>query len=1353
MGTECNKVKNEDEIKSSSGIGNCRSQSPSAAEDLRQSQPRSAENNNNKMVAPPPPTTTTATEGEPPAKRMKVEDSCAQSDSQRMVRKKGSTTAMIGAHKSARPSATTSAAVETASKTQASINPVVQRSQNATSASSSVSPGSLSVVTAGNSSHDSLTEPATCVTNQSIAIKKKNKTVSLSCSSSTVAAVVTSNGLPTTAVAAAAATTTTTKIGSKAVATKVNTTAVSPRKHQTQPLTDSSSSTEITTTIKITPIDNNNVSSDAAPLKAINYGHLRIKYLGELEYMLREFRKLERQLLGAKGATQHEESTGSRERREKLHSFILHLEDTILQIEAGCKHEDDNKTTAASTIDDKNINGRKQTPTTNGVDDRYSSKACSGVDGENRNKNKESSDIAEVKKKQSLASSILTKGKEEEETVQKIEEHILANLLPVKVRLKKQLAAQQGATKNPAGMPSLRRGSLQPPSTRGKGTFAEAAENRRKEAEAARLAAQEKHERAVRNVSDPTQFGKPLSGGGSSLTQKLHGATLGSKQRRKGSGVGSSSISRNNVLNGNTTHKKIQLGKSGERKILYGGMVPGSTQQKSGLSAASGVHPEIIISSNQHAKVSASNDCELSLTSASTRGPMIVLKTTNFESNAAAPAARTSLVDAEATATTGSSKTINAKVNNIMKEVETTTLDSTTQKKSASKSTSTGLSEEEKIKFKQHRRKRKLLRLARRNERERLKQQNPKPQPTTIVSTNETPASNNSTSSQARKKVFHNYNKGPQKKGPRVVEYTCSFCSELYSSTCDLNPWWALAQHKCPKCQKTQIPRIDINSTANIIEYHPALLSHLEDGGRGLNSGSVQANTAQAVASGAMHSSGKSSLDCESDSDLSELSDDDVSIGSLKVSSLEADIQSMTPSERAEHETFGDEYEGPRLSDEHAAKLLILMGHASTCPCHHKCAKHRDICRSTKYMMLHVRDCPGTTSTFDVCPFPWCRKVKHLLYHLVSCSNPDQCQICSPKDLPKGLESLVGLNTHRMKGFRQRMVATAKATLKANHEKHTCKVVTKPLSTNRTASATQLNNLRKVISAAKISATESVALQGVAPFDANRESVPARVAPNPFTITANATSDHETEMSQEEIDINDEIAKLDEQLNPRPIEEGLVAIDVAQSTNSTVKIEFSSATNQLNQGPIIEEHKVKIQDLNGSIDTTNYPTSIEKSKQYENPDKNCEISPEDEQFLPTPISAIKMGGNDVDAPEMSDLLAPTETEQIRFTKNSNFSDLMTKSNFNADIGSGACNISDTSDTTTNNSNMLVLNSDATIAQSTCMALNEDHSGVLAVSIESTPDIATVNDAAVVAAATAADVNAENNSTAGGVKVN
>jgi hypothetical protein len=48
----------------------------------------------------------------------------------------------------------------------------------------------------------------------------------------------------------------------------------------------------------------------------------------------------------------------------------------------------------------------------------------------------------------------LTKEKKEEENVHKLKEHILANLLPVKVRLKKHLAAQQRASRNPAGMPA-----------------------------------------------------------------------------------------------------------------------------------------------------------------------------------------------------------------------------------------------------------------------------------------------------------------------------------------------------------------------------------------------------------------------------------------------------------------------------------------------------------------------------------------------------------------------------------------------------------------------------------------------------------------------------------------------------------------------------------------------------------------------------------------------------------------------------------------------------------------------------------------------------------------------------------
>lgn len=169
-------------------------------------------------------------------------------------------------------------------------------------------------------------------------------------------------------------------------------------------------------------------------------------------------------------------------------------------------------------------------------------------------------------------------------------------------------------------------------------------------------------------------------------------------------------------------------------------------------------------------------------------------------------------------------------------------------------------------------------------------------------------------------------------------------------------------------------------------------------------------------------------LDSESDTDLSELSDDDISIGSLNSDDSESDlILSMTPAELAENETFGSEYTGPCLPVSQAARLLILMGHASTCPCRHRSKKHKDVCISTKYLMLHVRDCPGTTSTLDVCPFPWCRKVKHLLYHLVSCDDPDQCAICSPKDLSEGMGGLIGLNARRLKRYRDSMIAASKA--------------------------------------------------------------------------------------------------------------------------------------------------------------------------------------------------------------------------------------------------------------------------------------------------------------------------------------
>jgi hypothetical protein len=462
-------------------------------------------------------------------------------------------------------------------------------------------------------------------------------------------------------------------------------------------------------------------SAQAPPLKSTCMAHLEQKYHAELEYMLREFRKLERQLLGAKGnGTGIEESAGSRERREKLHSFILHLEDTIRQVEVGCRLEREGK----STI----------------------------VAGE-----EERQQVAN-----SAALTNLTKEKEEEENVQKLEEHILANLLPVKVRLKKQLAAQQGATRNPIGMPAARRG-MQPSAAAelGKGTFTVAAEERRKQAEAAREAAEHKSAMAMAAPATPTQFGKPLSGGGSSLTQKLHGSTLGSQNRVHGHGVG---IAEPPVPDPTTAPEAALTevaapedasSPAPTRKILYGGMAPGSNQHKSGVSAAAGVHPMIVDTPNS---------------------PMTPL--------AKAPAAARTV---RAAALKPHPSLVPPPKANSSKPAQQKPYDDP------------DLTEEEQKKVRKDRRKRKKARELRRREKERQRQLFLQQQ--AVQASQQLPKGPLG----GGKKVGKGVMKCAKKKGPRSVEYICALCSEAYSSTCDYNPWWALASHECPKCRKSQV--------------------------------------------------------------------------------------------------------------------------------------------------------------------------------------------------------------------------------------------------------------------------------------------------------------------------------------------------------------------------------------------------------------------------------------------------------------------------------------------------------------------------------------------------------------------
>lgn len=633
--------------------------------------------------------------------------------------------------------------------------------------------------------------------------------------------------------------------------------------------------------------ENNNVEKDkrhtvvtSAPPKATHFLDLRKQYYGELQYMLIEFQKLEKQLLVARSASV--ETDASRERREKLHSFIEHLQETMNEIDAHTVAKDEDHS------------------------------------------------------------------EDNPEAVQKLEEHILANLLPVKNRLKKQLAAQKGARHNPAGMPrrvgyNAADGSVDisgSHSNQGEqGTFALAAQQRKqKQQTVASAAAPDTH----RNAPE-TQFGKPLKGGGSSLTQKLHGTTLGSSERKYGHGVGYSS---KDAPGDSTTQQP---------KKLVAGLAIGSDQGKSSMAAASSVHQVVI---KEPALLELARN-----------------KSFNFFNDA------------------------------VFDESEEISLLPQIKIESLPELNPSILSEEETRRLRRKRRKLHKQKKAR------------------------------STSNKKKQRTTGTSTVANRQAGPRPVEYLCSLCNEAYQSTCDYNPWWALSRHECPKCQKVQIPRLDISSSANAIEYHPALLAHMDDNGVATappptppGSAEVKNEEPENVGNDLESASPDSASGESSFEDLDNISTDDEGASELSDDDS-VSLDPLTPAEQAEHERFGEEYSGPKLGSKEAAKLLVLMEHASACKCTHTSPAHREVCLSTKFLMLHVRDCPGTTLSYDVCPFPWCRKVKHLLYHLVSCRDPTSCEICAPTFLSANLQKLKELNKFGLAQVRELCQSACARTL------------------------------------------------------------------------------------------------------------------------------------------------------------------------------------------------------------------------------------------------------------------------------------------------------------------------------------
>eukprot|EP00984_Skeletonema_dohrnii_P024004 scaffold13115_cov139-Skeletonema_dohrnii-CCMP3373.AAC.2 len=803
--------------------------------------------------------------------------------------------------------------------------------------------------------------------------------------------------------------------GAAAMAAVAKDTKVAPQSQSSSVGTESKTNASTTTAIQPPPKS----SSPPPPLKALTFHHLQKKYGSELDYMLIEFRKLERQLLGAPAASaktqqQKPEAAGSKERREKLHGFILHLEDTIRQVSEGCQLEKKRK----------------------------SSSSINEGEGE-----KKPSD-ASLQKQATLPTAEFTAAdaslshlppeKEKEESVQRLEEHILANLLPVKVRLTRQLAAQKGATRNPATAP-VKPGA---PATGAGSSFADA-EAKRKAKE--RLYQQQQPPQKP----SPSQFGKPIAQAGSSLTARLHGKTLG---------AGASAAKGPSPI----PETAAAAAPHNKRRILYAGIAPGSSQVSSSVNAVAGVHPGLIDDSAAKASSLAEEErkrmkrleesaarvalgtgvVQPATATALNLSKHVPIPSTMLKSPPEGPA--TLAARAQAVASIPQPQPVaqmkappppvaKPKKPHIPPNYDDPSL-------SAEQVSDLRIKE---ARWRQHkrRRERRRQRLEGRGNYPSSIQQPHRMHPSSAGQSSVPSPSVNTSSIPGA--VVNGVNILPKQSGfhgPRTVEYVCSMCNEGYPSNSDVNPWWVLTSHECPKCGKVQIPRLDISAPANAIEYHPALLAHMDDG----NSKMSAVDTSDhhhAPASGLLpyqHGSylprpAPPILRSFSDSDVShtDVSDGEGGNGKYDESSDEEeeidldDADSVTREEKIEKEEFGFEYKGEQLSDDQARRLLVLIEHASTCPGRHQCPKHRNVCHSTKYLMLHVRDCTGLLSNGDVCPFPWCRKVKHLLYHLVSCEKGKECSICCPEKLPSNLVALTGLNQHRREKFRERTKALA----------------------------------------------------------------------------------------------------------------------------------------------------------------------------------------------------------------------------------------------------------------------------------------------------------------------------------------
>ena len=188
------------------------------------------------------------------------------------------------------------------------------------------------------------------------------------------------------------------------------------------------------------------------------------------------------------------------------------------------------------------------------------------------------------------------------------------------------------------------------------------------------------------------------------------------------------------------------------------------------------------------------------------------------------------------------------------------------------------------------------------------------------------------------------------------------------------NPWWAVYTHSCPHCSSLQVPRIDIELPVNALELNPAL--------------------AVLYGQDCISEIDTDMSDLESDGDNS--SDYDVVFSSSPSAppavSGSVKTPDFLPATGPDKSKF--------FSEETNRSLLKLMRHARHCPGTHcvRGPEHAAACRSTKLLMLHLRDCSCYSEDNKVqCSMPWCGPCQPLLQHLMHCTQPTTCTLCVVK--------------------------------------------------------------------------------------------------------------------------------------------------------------------------------------------------------------------------------------------------------------------------------------------------------------------------------------------------------------------